>query len=74
MAFTLAQERACGADKGCIRPKGTKQQLEFHRRVAMALLDTGWGARTQCRRAPLGAHQVRRDGLFINDGTKDNAR
>jgi hypothetical protein len=23
-------------------PKGTKQQLEFRRRVALALLDTGW--------------------------------
>jgi hypothetical protein len=57
-----------------MRPKGTKQQLGLRRRVAMALLDTGWGARTQCRRALLGAHQVRRDGLFINDETKDNAR
>jgi hypothetical protein len=48
IAFTLAKERACGADKGCMRPKDTKQQLAS-RRVAMVLLDTGWGARTQCR-------------------------
>jgi transposase len=32
-----------------MRPKGTKQQLEIRRRVAVALLDAGWGIRQVAR-------------------------
>jgi transposase len=32
-----------------MRPTGTKQQLEIRRRVAMALLDVGWGVRQVAR-------------------------
>src|SRR5262245_25495247 len=32
-----------------MRPTGTKQQLEIRRRVAMALLDVGWGIRHVAR-------------------------
>src|SRR5262245_65007 len=32
-----------------MRPTGTKQQLEIRRRVAMALLDVGWGIRQVAR-------------------------
>ena len=32
-----------------MRPTGTKQQLEMRRRVAMALLDVGWGVRQVAR-------------------------
>jgi|RhiMetdeSRZDD1v2_1073273.scaffolds.fasta_scaffold124703_5 transposase len=32
-----------------MRPKGTKLQLEIRRRVAMTLLDTGWGIRQVAR-------------------------
>src|SRR5689334_15639911 len=32
-----------------MRPKGTKQQLEIRRRVALALLDIGWGIRQVAR-------------------------
>ena len=32
-----------------MRPTGTKQQLEIRRRVAMALLDIGWGVRQVAR-------------------------
>jgi len=32
-----------------MRPTGTKQQLEIRRRVAMALLDAGWGIRQVAR-------------------------
>jgi transposase len=32
-----------------MRPKGTKQQLEIRRRVAMALLQEGWGVRQVAR-------------------------
>jgi transposase len=32
-----------------MRPTGTKQQLEMRRRVAMALLDVGWGIRQVAR-------------------------
>ena len=32
-----------------MRPTGTKQQLEMRRRVAMALLDVGWGIRQGAR-------------------------
>ena len=32
-----------------MRPTGTKQQLEVRRRVAMALLDVGWGIRQVAR-------------------------
>jgi hypothetical protein len=32
-----------------MRPTGTKQQLEMHRRVAMVLLDVGWGVRPVAR-------------------------
>jgi transposase len=32
-----------------MRPAGTKQQLEIRRRVAMALLDVGWGVRQVAR-------------------------
>ena len=32
-----------------MRPTGTKQQLEIRRRVALALLDVGWGIRQVAR-------------------------
>src|SRR5262245_30943001 len=32
-----------------MRPTGTKQQLEIRRRVALALLDLGWGVRQVAR-------------------------
>lgn len=32
-----------------MRPKGTKQRLEIRRRVAVALLDAGWGIRQGAR-------------------------
>jgi hypothetical protein len=47
LIFDNAKKRSW--DKGHMRPKGTKQPLEIRRRVAMALLQDGWGVRKVAR-------------------------
>jgi transposase len=43
-----------------MRPKGTKQQLEVRRRVAVALLQAGWGIRQVARHVGSSHSSVRR--------------
>lgn len=43
-----------------MRPKGTKQQLEVRRRVAVALLESGWGVRQVARHIGCSHSSVRR--------------
>src|SRR5262249_27075725 len=41
-----------------MRPKGTKQQLEIRRRMAMALLQEGWGVRKVARQVKASSGSV----------------
>jgi transposase len=48
------------ANKVSMRPKGTKTQLEVRRRVAVSLLETGWGVRQVARHVHASPSSVRR--------------
>lgn len=43
-----------------MRPKGTKTQLEVRRRVAVSLLEAGWGVRQVARHVTASPSSVRR--------------
>jgi transposase len=48
------------ADTGLMRPTGTHLQLEVRRRVAVALLEAGWGVRQVARHVKASPRSVRR--------------
>jgi hypothetical protein len=61
LIFRVAKGSGLFAAKGLIRPHGTKIPLAVRRRVAVSLLETGWGVRQVARHGQASTRVISED-------------